>query len=207
MTLPAFGHSARIAATGHPRRTSLIAEGNAHTFIVRRHLRAFKYGTKSKARTLLEGMVTQVIWQMGAPMTGPDQLSRSIDDRLAEIIHQVADTRDVFANAAQHLSRTVNVRLEQARAREGARNVQFQKERERVNSKVKRALANARQKVQRWKETGQSEKLRRYADQSEQYALAALQNANEAVDTALIAAMESLEARLISDDVTRKPRS
>jgi DNA invertase Pin-like site-specific DNA recombinase len=140
-------------------------------------------------------------------MTGSEELSRSIDDRLGDIIHQIADARDAFASAAQHVSRTVDMRLEQVKARAGVRSAQFRKERNRVNSKVKRALANARQKLQRWKETGESEKLRRYADQAEQYALAALLNANEAIDNALIAAIESLEARLISDGATRKQRS
>jgi hypothetical protein len=140
-------------------------------------------------------------------MTGPEELGKSIDDRLAEMIHLIADARDAFSSSAQHMTRTVDMRLEQVRARAGARSDQFQKERDRVNSKVKRALANARRKVQSWKESGQSAKLRRYADQAEQYALAALLNANEAVDNALIAAMESLEARLTCDGANRKPRS
>jgi hypothetical protein len=143
---------------------------------------------------------------MGASMKEPEQLSRSFDDRLAEIIHQIVDARDAFASVDQHISRTVNIRLEQVRARAGARSAQFRKERERVNSKVKRTLANARQKAKNWKETGQSEKLRRYAEQAEQYALAALLDADEAVDAALIAAMESIEARLISDGAAMKTR-
>jgi rhodanese-related sulfurtransferase len=140
-------------------------------------------------------------------MTETQQLSRSFDDRLVEIIHQIVDARDAFASDDRHIIRSVDVRLEQVRARANSRSAQFRKERERVNSKVKRTLASAKQKAKSWKETGQSQKLRRYADQAEQFALAALFDANEAVDAALIAAMESLEARLLSHGAAQKERS
>ena len=73
----------------------------------------------------------------------PQQLSRCIDDRLAEIIRQITDARNAFTSVGQHVNWAVEVKLEQIRTRTSARNGQFQKERERVNSKVKRVLANA----------------------------------------------------------------
>jgi hypothetical protein len=133
----------------------------------------------------------------------PDQLSQSIDDRLAEIIRQISDARDAFTGVAHHASRTIEVKLEHVRSR-AARCSQFQKERQKVNSKVKRALANANRHLDEWKKGGQSERLQRYADQAEQYALAAILDANEVIDCALIAAMESLTARLIAETVARK---
>jgi len=153
----------------------------------------------------MTAFVAATFLPMKAAMTGAEQLSRSVDDRLAEIIHQIANARDAFTTELQHAGLAVSVKLEQLRARASTRCAQFQRERDRVNSKVKRELAHAREKVQSWRETGQSEKLRRYADQAERYALAALLNADEALDVALIAAMESLEARLIYD-ATQKPR-
>src|SRR5258708_191236 len=138
-------------------------------------------------------------WLMEASMTDrPDQLSQSIDDRLAEIVCQITGARDAFTSVARHASRTVEVKLEQVRTRAAKRCAEFQKERERVNSKVKRALTDAKGKVGRWKEAGQTEKIGRYADQAEQYALAAILDASDAIDNALIAAMESLTARLIA---------
>jgi gas vesicle protein len=134
----------------------------------------------------------------------PDQLSQCIDDRLAEIVRQITEARDAIASAARHGSRTVDVKLEQVRTRVAARSAEFQKERERVNSKVKRALADAKGKIGEWKEAGQTDKLRQYAAQSEHYALAAILDANDAIDDALIAAMESLTARLIADEAWRK---
>jgi hypothetical protein len=134
----------------------------------------------------------------------PEQLGKSIDDRLAEIIHHISDARDVFTSPAPHVGRTVEVKFEQVRSRAAARNSQFQKERERVNSKVKRALANAKEKVEVWKQSGKTEKLRQYADQAEQYAMAAILDANDAIDHALIAAMESLTARALAEEETRQ---
>src|SRR5579872_2058364 len=134
----------------------------------------------------------------------PDQLSQCIGDRLEEMIRQVSDARDAFAGIAHHASRTIEVKLEQVRSRASARCGQFQKEREKVNSKVKRALASAKQNLDEWKKAGQSEKLRRYADQAEQYALAAILDADDAIDCALIAAMESLTARLVAETAARK---
>jgi hypothetical protein len=133
-----------------------------------------------------------------------DQLSQSIDDRLTEIIRQISDARDAFGGIAHHASRTIEAKLEQVRGRAAVRCGQFQKEREKVNSKVKRALASAKQNLDEWKKSGQSEKLQRYADQAEQYALAEILDANDAIDCALIAAMESLTARLIAETAARK---
>jgi hypothetical protein len=134
----------------------------------------------------------------------PDQFSQCIDDRLAEIVRQITEARDAFTSVARHGSRTVEVKLEQARTRAAARSAEFQKERERVNSKVKRALTEAKGQIREWKEAGQTEKLRQYAAQSEHYALAAILDANDAIDDALIAAMESLTARLIADEAWQK---
>jgi hypothetical protein len=134
----------------------------------------------------------------------PEQLSQRIDDRLAEMIRQITDGRDAFTNAAQHVRRTIEAKLEQVRSRAAARSSQFKKERKRVNSKVKRELANAKEKVEGWKKSGQKEKLRQYAAQAEHYALAAILDANDAIDDALIAAMESLTARAMAEGDTRK---
>jgi len=136
----------------------------------------------------------------------PDQLSRCIGDRLAEIIHQIADARDAFTSIEHHVNRTIQAKLEQVQRRAAARSSQFQTERKRVNSKVKRELANAKEKVEGWKESGQTEKLRQYADQAEQYAMAAILDANDAIDNALIAAMDSLVARVIAEGDTQKSR-
>lgn len=133
-----------------------------------------------------------------------DELSQRIDERLIEMVRHITDARDAFASVASHVDRTVGVRLEQVRSRAAARCVEFQNERKRVNSRVERALANAKEKVEAWKESGQSQKLRQYADQSEQYASAVMLDANEAIDRALIAAMESMVARLIADRAARK---
>jgi hypothetical protein len=46
--------------------------------------------------------------------------------------------------------------------------------------------------------------MRKYADQSEQYALAAILDANDAIDHALIAAMESVVAHSKADKTTHK---
>jgi len=135
----------------------------------------------------------------------PDQLSQCIDDRLAEIVGQITEARHAFTSVARHARWAVQVKLEQVRTRAAARSAECQKERERVNSKVKRALTDAKGKVGGWKEAGQTEKLQRYADQAEQYALAAILDANDAIDNALIAAMESLTVRLIADEPTLKP--
>jgi len=133
-----------------------------------------------------------------------EHLCQRIDDRLAEMIRQITDGRDAFTNSAQHVHRTVEAKLEQVRSRAAVRSSQFQKERKRVNSKVKRELANAKEEVEGWKESGQTEKLRRYAAQAEHYALAAILDANDAIDDALIAAMESLTARAMADGDMRK---
>jgi hypothetical protein len=147
----------------------------------------------------------QIAGQFGAPMThSPAQLSKCIDDRLAEIIHQVTDARDAFAGITHPSNRAVDAKLEQLRSRASARSSQFQKERDRVNSKVKRALTHAKEMLEAWKDSGQTEKLRRYADQAEQYAMAAILDANDAIDAALIAAMDSLAARLSAEAETRK---
>ena len=134
----------------------------------------------------------------------PNQLGRSIDDRLAEIIRQISDARSAFTSVGQHVNWAAEVKLEQIRTRVAARSGQFQKERERVNSKVKRELANAKEKVEGWKKSGQTEKLRQYAAQAEHYALAAILDANDAIDDALIAATESLAARAMAEGETRK---
>jgi hypothetical protein len=123
------------------------------------------------------------------------------------MVRHITAARNAFADAAWHAEQTVGVRLEQVRSRAAARCAQFQNERQRVNSRVKKALANAREKVDGWKESGRTQKLRQYADQSEQYASAVLLDANDAIDRALIAAMESVAARLIADRAARKPRS
>lgn len=136
----------------------------------------------------------------------PDQLGRCFDNRLAEMVRQIADARHALASAGQHVDWAVEVKLEQVRTRVATRSRQFQKERERVNSKVKRALADAREKVEGWKKSGQTEKLRQYAAQAEHYALAAILNANDAIDDALIAAMESLAARAMAEGDLRKLR-
>ncbi len=134
----------------------------------------------------------------------PEQLGRCIDDRLAEMIRQITDARNAFTSGGQHANWAVEAKLEQVRTRTAARSSQFQKERERVNSKVKRALANAKERVEDWKKTGQREKLRQYATEAENYALAAILDANEAIDDALIAAMESLSARVLAEGELRK---
>jgi histidinol dehydrogenase len=134
----------------------------------------------------------------------PDQLGRCIDDRLAEMIRQITDARHAFTSAGQHANWAIEAKLEQVRTRTAARSSQFQKERERVNSKVKRALANAKERVEDWKKTGQREKLRQYAAEAENYALAAILDANDAIDDALIAAMESLTARVLAEGEMRK---
>jgi hypothetical protein len=133
----------------------------------------------------------------------PDQLGRCLDDRLGEMMRQIADARDAFTNAGQQMNWAVEVKLEQARTRAAARSSQFQKERERVNAKVKRELAQAKEKVEEWKNSGQTKKLRQYAAQAEHYALAAILDANDAIDDALIAAMESLAAGAIADGGAR----
>ena len=132
------------------------------------------------------------------------QLSPCIDDRLGEIIRQISDARSAFTSVGQHVNWAAEVKLEQIRTRAAARNGQFQKERERVNSKVKRELANAKQKIEGWKKSGQTEKLRQYAAETEHYALAAILDANDAIDDALIAAMESVNARAMVEGETRK---
>ena len=93
----------------------------------------------------------------------PDQLGRCIDDRLVEMIRQITDARNAFTSVGQHVNWAVEVKLEQIRTRAAARSSQFQKERERVNSKVKRELANAKEKVEGWKESGQTETNRKIA--------------------------------------------
>ena len=136
--------------------------------------------------------------------TEPNDLSQRLEDRLTEMVEQITDVRDAFATIAWHVNRTVEVRLEQVRSRAAARCVRFQSERERVNSRVKKTLAKARVNVEGWIESGQTQKLRQYADRSEQYALAAMLDANDAIDCALIAAMESVVARFLADGATRK---
>jgi hypothetical protein len=133
----------------------------------------------------------------------PDQLRRRIDDRLAEMIRQITDARSALTSVGQRVNWAVEVKLEQVRTRAAARSSQFQKERERVNSKVKRELANAKEKIEDWKESGQTEKLRQYAAQAEHYALAAILDANDTMDDALIAAVESVIARAMAEGDTR----
>ena len=133
-----------------------------------------------------------------------DELSHRIDERLVEMVRHITDARDAFASVAWHVDRTVGVRLEQVRSRAAVRSVEFQNERKRMNSRVKKALANAREKVDGWKESGKAQKLQQYADQSEQYASSVMLDANEAIDRALIAAMESVVARLIANRAARK---
>jgi hypothetical protein len=134
----------------------------------------------------------------------PDQLGRCVDDRLAEMIRQITDARNALTSGGRHANWAIEAKLEQVRTRASARSSQFQKERERVNSKVKRALANAKERVEDWKKTGQREKLRQYAAEAENYALAAILDANDAIDDALIAAMESLTARVLAEGEMRK---
>jgi hypothetical protein len=129
----------------------------------------------------------------------PHQLGRSIDDRLAEIIHQITDARSAFTSVGPHINWAAEVKLEQVRTRAATRSGQFRKERERVNSKVKRELAHAKEKVGGWKKSGQTEKLRQYAAQAEHYALATILEANDAIDDALIAAMDSLAAHAMAE--------
>jgi len=193
-------------AAGDPTRKSQTSIKPDVSFFRGRDLWGFPKPPDANGMTIVHGRaVPQSIGQLELVVTDkPDQLSQNIDDRLAEIIGQISDARDAFGGIAQHASRTIEVKLEQVRTRAAARCAQFQKERERVNSKVKRALANAKQNLDAWKNSGQSERLRRYADQAEQYALAAILDANEAIDGALIAAMESLTARLIAERAVRK---
>ncbi len=134
----------------------------------------------------------------------PEQLGRCIDDRLAEMIRQITDARNALTSGGRHANWAIEAKLEQVRTRASARSSQFQKERERVNSKVKRALANAKERVEDWKKNGQREKLRQYAAEAENYALAAILDANDAIDDALIAAMESLTARVLAEGEMRK---
>jgi hypothetical protein len=134
----------------------------------------------------------------------PEQLSKSIDDRLAEIIHHIAEARGAFAKIAHPGNWTAEAKLDQIRSRVATRCTRFQKEREQVNSKVKRALASAKENAGSWKESGQTEKLRQYANQAEQFAMAAILDADDAIDNALIAAMESLNARALAEEETRQ---
>jgi hypothetical protein len=134
-----------------------------------------------------------------------DELSQRVDERLSEMVRHITDARTAFVSGgASHINRTVEMRLEQVRSRTVARSAQFQNERKRVNSRVKKTLAKAREQVEGWRESGQTQKLRQHADQSEQYALAAILDANEAIDRALIAAMESLVAHSKTDKATRQ---
>jgi hypothetical protein len=133
-----------------------------------------------------------------------DELNQRIDERLAEMVRHITEARGAFASIAWHVDQTIGVKLEQVRTRATARSAQVQSERERVNSRVKKVLANAREKIEGWRESGQTQKLRRYADQSEQYASAVILDANDAIDRALIAAMESVVARLTADRAARK---
>lgn len=136
----------------------------------------------------------------------PDQLGQCINDRLGEMVRQITDARNAFTNVGEHINWAAEVKLEQVRTRAAARSSQFQKERERVNSKVKRALANAKENVEEWKKSGQTEKLRQYAAQAEHYALATILDANDAIDDALLAAMESVTARALAEKGKRGNR-
>jgi hypothetical protein len=131
-----------------------------------------------------------------------ERLSESIGARLNEMAARIQQFHDAIT-APVHIGRAVLAKLDKAKQRVEARKVQFQNERSRVNSKIKRDLAAALTKIQQWKVSHDAEKLSRHADHVEQYALAAILDACDAIDKAEVAALEALDARLTAEEIAK----
>jgi hypothetical protein len=101
------------------------------------------------------------------------------------------------------VARAVQAKLDEAKHRTELRKTKFQKERARVNSKVRRELTIAKSKIQQWKSSKDTEKLAHHANHAEQYALAAILDACDGIDVAEVAALEALDARLTADDAAK----
>jgi len=129
-----------------------------------------------------------------------EQLTESISVRLDEIEARIRQIREAAAAARLRVARAVQAKLDEATQRAAARNIQFQHERARVNAKVKRGLAGDKTKIEQWKTSHDSKKLARHADRAEQYALAAIMDASDAIDEVEIAALGALDARLTADE-------
>ena len=68
-----------------------------------------------------------------------------------------------------------------------------------MNSKVKRDLEIAQEKLEGWKASRDAEKLSRHAENAEQHVLAAIIDACDAMDEAELASLQALEARMTAD--------
>ena len=129
-----------------------------------------------------------------------EQLTHSISVRLDEMEGRIRQIREAAGLARLRIARAVQAKLDEATQRSETRNIQFQRERARVNAKVKRGLLGDKTKIQQWKASHDTRKLTRHADQAEQYALAAIMDASDAIDEVEIAALEALDARLTADE-------
>ena len=127
------------------------------------------------------------------------QLCENINSRLDEMEARIRQVREGITAASMKIARAVQAKLDEAKRRAEMRNGQFQKERVQLNSKVKRDLEIAREKLEGWKASRDAEKLSRHADNAEQHALAAIIDACDAMDEAELAALQALEARMTAD--------
>ena len=127
------------------------------------------------------------------------RLCENINSRLDEMEDRIQQVREGISAASMKIGRAVHAKLDEAKRRAEMRNRQFQQERAQVNSKVKRDLEIAQEKLEGWKASRDAEKLSRHAENAEQHALAAIIDACDAMDEAELASLQALEARMTAD--------
>jgi hypothetical protein len=123
----------------------------------------------------------------------------NVNSRLDEMEARIRQVREGITAASMKIAGAVQAKLDEAKRRTEMRSRQFQQERAQVNSKVKRDLEIAQEKLEGWKASRDAEKLSRHAENAAQYALAAIIGACDAMDEAELAALQALEARMTAD--------
>jgi hypothetical protein len=125
-----------------------------------------------------------------------DKLCADLNARLNALDASVRRVKASIAAAPAKAERAFRINLDQAEARIGERQTLTKDSQARRKSKLKQDIAEAKDKIEKWKANHEAERLARYADNADEYAAYAILDALSAVDDAEVVALEAIQARL-----------
>ena len=134
-----------------------------------------------------------------------DRLCDNVKARFDALDASVDHAKTSVSASTAKTAQAVMARLDEAKHRIQLRMRELKQERARLRSRMKQELTEAKAVIDQWKASRNAEQLGRRADRAEQYALAAILDATEAVDEAEVAALEALDARLMADEARSSP--
>jgi chromosome segregation ATPase len=129
-----------------------------------------------------------------------NSFTANLRNKLNDIDDRLSSVKTTLESASKETQVTIEAKLEEVKAKLGSKRQEFKDYRLELQKRAAENQSEIKSKIETWKTTQQIEELNRRADRAEDYAVSGIAVAMAAIDEAEEAILEAIAARLDADN-------